>query len=83
MMLKILGGSSVEGVVVACELRFGRVLQSLWRRDLFMGSAELVPRCYVKSVWGSVAESQSRVASDLDAPSDRLRAEVNYATHRK
>jgi hypothetical protein len=48
-----------------------------------MRSAEVVPRCYVKSVWGSVAKLQSRVTSDLDAPSNRLRAEVNYATHRE
>lgn len=48
-----------------------------------MGSAELVPRCYVKTVWGSVARLQTHVTSDLDAPSNRPRVEVNYATHRK
>ena len=83
MVLELLGVSSVKGVVVGCELRFGRVLQSLWRRGLFMRSAELMPRCYVKTVWKSVAKLQSRMTSNSGAQSNRLRAEVNYAVHRK
>ena len=85
MVSNFRGVNSIRCVVMVCGLRTGGVLQSLWRRDLFMRSVERVPRCYVKikKCLRSVAEWQTHVTSDTDAPRECLREEVNCTVHRK